>query len=231
MRERKWVLVLAGLLTLVIAGTYLVWRMSKANEHIKQLIISELHEIMDTESTVGAMDIGINHVRLSNVVLASKENAFKIVIDEVRLGYNLWNLFKYRLKPHRVPHEVILINPNIIFQKLNIWDSAGNGIADDVDPQIIVKETGHIKRLMVSNAEISISDSSGKTVRLIHSLNGWINTVPVDSSQIRLSRSILNSSSKNVVISGAMDIVKLRPIYYNIRIEPFNPPPDLPLLQ
>ena len=91
MRERRWVLVIALLLTLLILAVYFFWRVTRADEIIRQKLLASVRPFLAQDSDIENLEMDLNGVHLKGVKVIPKNRSFTLDIDEVQLGYHLWN--------------------------------------------------------------------------------------------------------------------------------------------
>jgi hypothetical protein len=230
MRRRKWVLVLAAVLITVLAGGYFGWRLSGAEEKIRQILLARIRPFLAQESDIQKLDVDLRSLHLRGVKLAPKDRSFRMEIQEVRLGMNLWNLIRYGLAPHKLSHNVTLIHPVLTLQSSALLGSEPIPAKEWVDLSSVVEALEAVRRITLVDAELQIADSLGQSTRLAHTLSGWMNTAPADSARIRLSGQVFDSHEDNLFIQGRLDLPRGRVRRLQVTIREFTPSQDIPLL-
>jgi hypothetical protein len=230
MRKRKWVLVLAALLMIIIFGGYISWRVTKANEKVKELLLTRIRPFLDQESNIDKLEIDLSSINIKGVSLISKNRAFTLKIENVRLGYRLSNLFWYGLVPHKVAHQVVLVRPVVTFR--DISDDQEKYLDEDdwIKLREIIEIFKTVRRITVADAEVILENNFNKRVKLAHRLNGWLQTDPLESANIRLAGNLFKSKNKNLHLTGKLNLLSGQPLSIILQIEESEPSPELPLL-
>ena len=218
MRTRKWILVVAGGIAAVIVLAYGGWRVTEANRRIKALILERVRPFLSQETSIGEMDVGLSSVHFRGVVVAPKDQSFRLEIDDIALGYSLINLVKYRFVAHKVPHEIMLVGPRLILRPLRHAAKEDTVSTRPVDFQAVAAEALGVRRITVAKASVLVEDSTGTRVRLAHDLNGWFLAAPADSAQLRLDGHVFDSPDKNVRLDGRLNLLAGRPLWVKAQI-------------
>lgn len=230
MRKRKWVLVLTSVVTLMIVTAYFSWRLSRANEKVKQLLLEKIHPFLDQSSDIEKLDFNISSLNIKGVRLTPKDRSFSLEVENIRIGYRFWNLFKYGFSPHKVAHQIVLIHPVIVFRHVESIASSQNGsggIEKLIEMTSILKT---VKKITVAGAEILFEGDLDHNIRLAYDLNGWLHTNPSDSAIIRLSGKLFSSKEKNLKVSGKLNLNSGQPVFLKAKIDDSEPSPEIPLL-
>ncbi len=230
MRKRKWIIVLAFLGTVVVLGGYIGWRVTEANDKIKQILLDRVRPFLTQESNVEYLKIDLSSIHLKGVRLTSKDRSFTLMIDDVRVGYRFWNLLRYRFSPTKVANDVVFIHPTIIIRNIIPKINGELNGEEWINFSQWVEEMETVKRITVAEAEVIVEDSLGVRTRLAHSLNGWLRSVPADSAEIRLSGKVFESQRNNLTIEGELNLFSGRPINMHIQLEESESPEELPFI-
>ena len=230
MKRRKWVLVLAVILTTLIVGVYVGWRAIGAEEKIKQVLLARIRPFLALESDIEKVDVDLRSLHLRGVKLASRDGSFYMEIEEIRLSLSLWNLIRHGFKLHKITHDMVLIKPSLYVRQLN--GISGEELEEDewLDTRKVVDELGFVERITVTNAEVFFEDSTGDRIQLAHSMNGWLLSDPKDSAIVRLSGKTFNSRLNNLFMDGKLNLLAGRFAKMHVQIKDFRPYIELPFL-
>ena len=214
MRTRKWVLVVFVLSSIAILIVYHGWRLLRANDKIKNFVLTELQPILATDFEIGRVRVGLGMVHFEQVALTSKDQRFNIVISDLRIGYNPVSLLIHGFDPKRISEDILLVRPRLIIHHLpnhriesnrSPADSnSRNGLAAEY--QNGIKSFGFFKHLSVSDGEIVIVDTSGVETRAAHEISGWIVKTNNQQVDIDLAGCLFNSKETNLAIEGRVDL-------------------------
>lgn len=228
MRKRKWILVVAIVVGAVVVGGYWGWRLTGADEKIKQALLARIRPLLAQDSDIEKVEMGLRSIHFKGVLLVPKDRSFALQIDDVRLGYSLWNILKYRFVPYKVAHDVVLTHPVVIVRK-NFQREEMHSVEEELaDFQGAMDELETVRRITVADAEVAVEDSSGNRVRLAHSLDGWFDSVPIDSATVRLEGNLFESDSKNLKVVGQMNLPLGRPLRMQVLLQESEPSSELP---
>ena len=230
MHSRKWVLIVAIIVALIISGGYFGWQLTKANDRIKNILLKKAQPFLAQGSDIEQVETDLSSLHLSGVRLAPKDRSFSVDIKDVRLGYSLWNLIKYGFSPHRVTHEVILIHPVVVIYKRSLGEREKSAEKEWLDFKKMVEELNAIKRITVREAEVILEDSSGRRVRLAHSLDGCFRGLSADSASVRATGKLLDSRDNNLTMEGSLSLLSGKPLNMSVNIKESEPSSELPFL-
>jgi hypothetical protein len=227
MRKRKWVLILTLVLIVTQAGGYLLWRVGRADDRIRQRVMEKMLPLLAEGSEIRTLRVGFGSVHVQGVRIVPKNRSFQLDIRDLRIGYSLWNLFRYRFNIQKVPNEIVLDHPVLlVFEKREEegvkphpqpWDEYGDKI----------EAFSTIRRVVVAEAEIRVENGSGRRFMLAQSLDGVLDTTPLDSALLRLSGNLFDSKKSNLEVSGRIDLLKGVPHALQIRLDEADPGSNL----
>ncbi len=220
MRERRWVLVIALLLTVLILAVYFFWRVTRADEIIRQKLLVSVRPFLAQDSDIENLEMDLNGVHLRGVKVIPKDRSFALDIDEVQLGYHLLNFIRYGFVPYKATQQIVLKHPQITVR--NISRNSENGLFvknEGVEFRKIVEGLSPLKRITLVDAELIIEKPTGERLRLAHSLNGWLQTNPVDSAIVRLDGNLFESVNKNLILNGKVNLTNASLVQLNVQIQ------------
>ncbi|MBN2201978.1 hypothetical protein JW777_08510 [bacterium] len=227
MRKRKWVLVLMLLLLVGYIGGYGVWKLNRTDDKIKGLLLEKVRPFLSEGSDVRRVKIGWGRVYLEGVTLVPRDRSFLLEMEELQVGVSLRNLIRYRLNPGKVAHDVVFVRP--ILKLKPPEDAAQNGPKGKTwsDYRETVESIGSIQRVTIAGAGIQIQNASGGWTPVATSMDGVLITSPADSAAVRLSGHLFDSKSRNLDISGRLDIWSGRVRRLVLRLDESDPSSNL----
>lgn len=230
MRNRRWVLVVAIIGGVFILGGYFGWRITRADEKLKTLILAQVRPFLSQESDIEKVQLDLSSLHLRGVKLASKDRTYTLEIEDVRFNYKLINLLWYRLVPYKITHEVVLFRPSIRIRK-DTWNNSEKVEEERwLHFQDVFRKLDNVKRITVVDASFYIEDSLGESIRLAHSMNGWLKSSRADSAMVRLAGGIMESKNSNLKMEGTLNLLSGRPIWLNIQLKRSEVGNELPFL-
>jgi hypothetical protein len=228
MRRRKWVLVTMGLAVLLVAGVYTGWRVTRANERLRALLLSRIKPFVTEDSGIQSLEINLSSIRLQGIHFVPRSGAFILKIEGIEIGYRFWNVIRHGFSPQNIAHEIMVVHPVLILDKNrdsalsspeSNWESVRN----------LIQEFSAVASVTVLDAEVVLYDSLDHIV-LANDLDGWLQTVPLDSARLRLSGRFLESREKNLHLDSRINLNTVKPYSFFWTIDPSHTPESIPLL-
>jgi hypothetical protein len=227
MRKRKWVLVLMLILIIANFGGYTLWKLSGTDERIRTLLLDKARPFLSTGSNIRELKITLSRIHLKGVTIVPKDRSFLLEIDDLQLGYNIFNLIRYRFNPNKVAHDVILVHPILLFTKQAFIRSPNHEGKNWSDYHSMVESFSTIKRITIAKAEIQVENSAGNRISLAQSLDGVLFTDPLDSASVRLTGNLFSSKKANVELSGRLNLISGALRYFKLKLEESDPSTNL----
>ena len=236
MRSRKWVLVVSVFASIVILFIYYGWQFSRANDRIKNYVLTELQPTLTADFEIDRVRVGLGVVHFKGVSLTSGDQRFSFYIHDLRLGYNPVRLLFYGFDPKRISEDILLIKPRLIIQQLPETTIEDNNtlINSSVKNRSIPENGkgleifGYFEHLSVSEGEIIIKDTSGVETRAAHSINGWLSKTDQKLVDLNLGGSLFNSKETNLIIEGRLNPSLGTVDFINLRLHEYEPDSELP---
>ena len=229
MRNRKWVLVICIVGSIISIGSYYGWRLARANEKIREALLNQIRPYLAKESDIGNIDFDLNTLHLREVKLASKEKSFYLKIKDIHLRYSLWELIRFGFVPNRITREIILDRPELVIR--NLKEPRTNGEGNEwVDLRGILENLDVLNKVAVIDGSIQIEDDSGTRLELASGLNGLLDSKPADSAVIRLVGRLFHSRGFNLKMRGAVSLLNIEPVWIQVILEDSDIPDRLPLI-
>jgi hypothetical protein len=227
MRKRKWVLVLMLLLIIANFGGYTVWKLSGTDEKIRNLLLEKAGPFLSAGSTIRELKISLSRVHLKGVTIVPKDRSFLLEIDDLQLGYNLFNLIRYRFNPNKVAHDIILVHPALLFTKQAFTISRQHGTKNWSEYRNMLESFSTIKRITIADAEIQVENSSGNRISFAKSLDGVLFTDPLDSASIRLTGNLFSSKKANMTLDGRLNLISGAIRAFTLKLDESDPSTNL----
>ncbi|HHS12192.1 MAG TPA: hypothetical protein ENN03_00325 [bacterium] len=228
MRTRKWVLVLALSLFIVIFGGYFGWHLTRINENLKTILLEKMEPFLAEESDIHKLEAGLGNIRLREVWLVDKEGRFSVEIEEVRVGYGFLKILRYGLAPGRITHEIVLVHPRIVINsgsaEMLIMDRNEMGL----ETGRVLENMKSVRLFTVLRGEAAILGPDGRRFQLAHELNGWIDAGRADSAEVFLSGNLFESGHRNLSLAGGLDLTDGRILDVNVKMSRTDPT-EIPL--
>jgi len=206
-RKRKWILVLPAAM-LVLAGIgVVIQKATRTNEILKQQLLVRIRPFLDQGTDIRKLDFSLSNLHLRGVKLAPKNRTFLLEIDDLKIGYSLWNVIRYGFDPNKIAYEIVLQHPVFTLKKQQPAqeDSSRRNGRDTFRKTI--DAFGSIQRFTVSNGDLRLENDIGQHVLLAHQLDGHLWTQPPDSGDLRLAGYLFDSKKQNLRLNGKINLL------------------------
>ncbi len=211
MRARRWVLylfaILFGLLVFSINGL----RFFKANERVKNYILSEIRPVLGKNCNISQVRLGFGNIRFLGVEIPLPDKQFSVVVKDIRIGFNLFSLLLKGFDPQNVSKDIILINPRLDINVANVDTTKAsynilNYPSDITELRNTYKKQLNrlefLKRITIKEGEIYYYGYDSLKVLLANSIEGGFFVDRSDSIEIRMKGKLFSSENQNLYLSG-----------------------------
>ncbi|NQT26390.1 translocation/assembly module TamB domain-containing protein [candidate division KSB1 bacterium] len=231
MKQRKWVLVLASIVALLIVSIYTFWGSTGINEKLRKRILTEIEPFVDPQSEIGSVEFDLSSLHLRQVHLISKDQMFDLQISEMKLGYNLIDLIRFGFSPEKVANQVLLVHPRLTIHP--IFPSMQQDLVEENLPLMEIRKSfgiiQHIDQIAVVDAEIHIENQQNRQICMANSLDGILLSTHADSAIVRMDGNLFESEQENLHLEGAVNLITRLPIRMTFTLDESTPSPELPL--
>jgi hypothetical protein len=210
MRSRPWILIVTLSICFISLVTYYSWTIFKANEKIKNYLLSQLRPILGEQCDIAQLDMALGAVHLKGVNIVFKNKQYALWIEDLRIGYSLASLVKNRFRPQKSPQDIIFINPKLTIFSLPRSNSPATPMFPDSLKSSYwtkVQEFEFLKRITVSKGAIVYCDTLNNKIQLAGDIDGWISTRDIDQARLRLVGKLFQSNNYNLRLNGEIDII------------------------
>ena len=214
MKTRRWIVVIALFVGFTALVLYHGWNLIGASNKIKNYMLKTLRPVVGNDFNIESLDITIGALHLNKVNLNFKKKYLNIKVEDVRLGFNFFNLIKHGFRPEKIFQDIIFVKPQLTFRA--ITNSEASNSNSDTTSLKIEKEKylekfenfNFIKRITISRAKIKYIDSTFHEIILGNDINGWLSSRDLTTATTRLVGKVFNSENYNLSITGELDLTK-----------------------
>ena len=228
MKARRWILVIALFFGFTVLVLYHGWNLSKANDKIRNYLITTLRPALGEDFNIKGLDMSLGAIHLKNVELYSREKYYHLKIEDIRFGFNFFNLIKSGFRPKRIPQDVIFVKPHLTIHSVDNNEKSSTSLDSSIlefnaDQYLKkIENFRFIKRITISKGAVSYVDSTNKKLLLSNDINGWLSTHDINHTSIRLVGKIFNSKSFNLSLAGFMNLKTGRLDHLNVKLKNYH---------
>ena len=232
MRVKKYILILTLVTAFIALAINYGWDLLKVNQRLKVLLLQEIRPLFRGRFDVQDLRVGLGSVNLKGVDLQWQNDLYSLWIKDLRVGYRLVNLLRYGLKAEKVVSSIMLVHPRFTLKNVN----KGRGNITDEKTSFLqdrgkdFSKFSHIKRLIISQGEVVMLDSTGQETVLIRDINGWLDSGGLSHATVQMAGKLFNSRHHNLLIRGGLNIAEGRLGRLEIELKEFKMTEGLPLL-
>jgi len=228
MKTRRWIIVIALFFGFSVLVLYHGWNLIQANDKIKNYLVASLKPVLGEKFSIKSLDVSIGAIHLKGVELFFEDQYYQLQIEDVRFGFNFFNLIKSGFRPQKIPQDVIFVKPHLIthaIKKKDVPAALIDSTLLDFDTNKYFKKMedfGFIKRITISRGKISYIDSSKKTILLGNDINGWLSTTDLEHATARLVGKVFKSKNFNLSMSGKINLNQGKLDTLNVKLKNYK---------
>ncbi len=211
MKTRRWIVVIALFIGFTALVLYHGWNLAGANDRIKFFLLKKLKPVVGQSFNIESLELSIGAVHLKGVFLSVNDDYLNIKVENIRLGFNFFNLIKNGFRPQKIPQDIIFVKPHLSFRAIpNNADIAPDSISLQIETSKYLKKLedfSFIKRITFSKGKISYIDSSSNEIIMGNDINGWLSARDLASATTRLVGKVFNSKNYNLSMNGNLDLI------------------------
>ncbi len=197
-RVFKVILSVIAAISLVIISAPYVISVSGLDKQIAGYVVDQLAEDNDQIIQIGDVDLNYQALKLSNIRFFSSSSHLSLVLNDLRVEYNIFTLLSNTDRPQLAVTKIYFIQPDITYRESDSPESQpeqASGASIRIDR--IFKQFEHIDRIHIQEGRVNFKYETGELLALASNLNGWF--FGGDSTTLRLHAigDLLNSDEPN----------------------------------
>ncbi len=211
---KKIILILAIILSvlgvLIMASPTLL-RLTGFDEPIKRYLIGKITDSNGHQIDIQRLNIGLNAIVITDATFVSGDEKIKILIDEIRFGFNFWELFSHPLQPHKTVNSITLYKPRLIVRQNEAdFDTGKNDLPDSVAfEEKLIREISalhSIKSIMIRDGRLIWKTKKGEYIAYAQNLDGWLRTEDFENIRIDATGNLLSATDDNFKLTSQVKI-------------------------
>jgi len=200
--------VIAAISLVIISAPYAI-SISGLDKRIAGYVVEHLTEDNDQIIQIGDVDLNYQALKLSNIRFFSSSSHLSLVLNDLRVEYNIFTLLRNTDKPQLAVTKIYFIEPDITYREAETPDT-GTDQEESTNIRIdhIFDEFEHIDRIHIQEGRINFKHESGELLAVASNLNGWF--FGGDSTTLRLHAigDLLNSEEPNFNLDCTFEPLK-----------------------
>lgn len=205
MRTRKWVI---SVVLIALAGTFLSlysWRVFSPNERLKSFLLAQIRPMLGPDCDIDHIRLSLGYVHFMDVYLPIPDQDILIQVDEMRVGYNFWQLVSQGFNPQAISQDILLERPEItIIHRPSDASSPLKSQPPDsltIDYQEQFENLGILRRVSITKGEIYYQRQNDR-LPLAHSITGFLFARTARTMDFKLEGNLFDSDQENLFLQG-----------------------------
>ncbi len=235
MRTRRWILVIALFVAFTVLVIYHGWNLLKVNERIKHYVVFKIKPALGAEFQIQKLDMSLGAVHLKNVRI--DDDDFLLKIEDIRIGFNFTSLVKNGFNPIHIPHDILLIQPqltilrNPLVRSQHAAKDSSHAESQPIEYWKKLRDLDFIKRITISKGKISYADSvQQQKIQLAQDINGWFNSKDQGLISARLVGKLFKSDALNLLMTANINVAQQCLDLLEAKITNYNWQEKIPLI-
>lgn len=203
MKSRMWVLIVFMLLLATLALYVTAFRLLDINQKACDYVTEKIAQSFNADFSAGSLSILPWSIRINRASLRLKETPLSIEVKRIRIGYNIFHLLVYRLRPLRGTQDVYIEEPVVTwrFDRADYPDT----IRIDRRYDFLVED---IPPIRVNIVRGSFVFQRGDSVLVcVDNISGWFDDFNNPVVPLNIQGNVL-SDEVNMTCRGYIDKVK-----------------------
>ncbi len=200
---------------LVVIG-YQSWRLFNVRERLQNLVKTQLETAFGQNAHFDGITLGLGVVHLRSVQITPAKSEFRLLVDELSVGFNIFHLLTNGFKPERAATKIVLTRPRLLIQRGRAKPVSSVTFASPSTPsrptrtnpaqQPASNDFSFIDNVTISNGEIILIDSLSKASSLIaDGVSGWLENQGDGKAVAKLAGHLFSSESFDLVVEAGLN--------------------------
>jgi len=220
MSLRKWAILLGILFLFGSFGVFLSRDYLQAGDRLKELIQNEAHGSIAERLDFTKLETGFGYVSLDDFELAFNNKTDSLAIGELRLGWSIFELLRYRSKPVKGITSITVVDPvfvlgshpsknDSIVQYSSFADRRDQIISQFEDTYAtILQNFKNVSRIEIANGTVMFRSKTGEFTKIASNISGKLSSADHHSAFLFLSLKLMDSHEENLHIDVDLDLDK-----------------------
>ncbi len=238
MRTRRWILFVFSLLLIGIVSLIHGWRLFKANERIRDFILTEVRPFLGEDCNIGRARISLSNIHLEKVTLRLPNHRLFLYVEDLRIGFDPFRLLGKGFDPKAIFQDVLLVNPRLIISlgsdslQAAETDFSHGGLRLGAIKAYGQKATWlkFLRRLSIKDGEMFFQEPGNRLTRVANAVEGSLTPDGSESTGMRLSGKVFDSRDKNLLITCEADATTGLIRHVQVSLKNYNLKDHIPVL-
>jgi hypothetical protein len=202
--------VIAAVSIVIISAPYAI-SLSGLDKRIAGYVVDHLTEDSDQIIQIGDVDLNYQALKLSNIRFFSNSSHLNLVLNDLRVEYNIFTLLGNTQKPQLAVTKIYFIEPDITYRESGATEpDSSQHEAATIRIDHIFDQFEHIGRIHIQEGRVNFMHESGELIPLASNLNGWFFGGDSSALQLHAIGDLLNAEEPNFSLDCTFDPVHSR---------------------
>ena len=200
---------------LVVIG-YQAWRLFEVRERLQNIVKAQLETAFGRNAHFDGITLGFGVVHLRSVQITPSRSDFRLLVEELSVGFNVFHLLTNGFKPERAATKIVLTRPRLEIHRGREKPVASVSL---VSPQPATSaahtsqaqsaasnDYSFIDNVTISNGQIVLIDSLSNVSSLIaDGVSGWLETQGDGKAVAKLAGHLFSSETFDLVVEAGLN--------------------------
>jgi hypothetical protein len=238
--QRRILLAIAAV-AFVIVG-YESWRLFKVREHLQNLVKAKLEAAFGQNAHFDAITLGLGVVHVRSVQITPARSSFRLLVDELSVGFNVFHLLTNGFKPERAATKIVLTRPRLLIHRgtekpvssISLVSSAPATKVENPNrtrSAATPRDYSFIDNVTISNGQIILIDTLSHTSSLIaEGVSGWLESQGDGKAVAKLAGHLFSSESFDLVVEAGINFNRNSVSYVQANLRDHRLGAELPFI-
>ena len=199
--------VIAAVSIVILSAPYAI-SLSGLDKQIAGYVVEHLTEDSDQIIQIGDVDLNYQALKLSNIRFFSNSSHLSLVLNDLRVEYNIFTLLGNTRRPQIAVTNIFFIEPDITYRESDLSESnSSEHKAANISIGRIFDQFEHIDRIHILEGRVNFMQESGELIPLASNLNGWFFGGDSSALQLHAIGDLLNAEEPNFNLDCTFDPV------------------------
>jgi hypothetical protein len=195
-----------ALILIACVGAALTGRLStEASRRLAAMLMERLEPLLQSGWSVDSVRVKYGSVHLFGVRYRGA-GPYELWLEDVRVGYSITNLLRYRFHAENLPNSILCLRPHLVLHLYARRDSVSQSPSEASVTALALQRLSFLENIVVADGQISCSDSSGNRWCILDEVDGWVYRANDWSACLQLAARPHGAGDISVELLGRFDL-------------------------